>query len=83
MSLVTIRGRLLRWGNSYGLRIARQDVDRLRLRPGSEVEIKVNVGPEGTMRPMEAPSFDLGGRAADEHDRLFAEGTMSDLRRDD
>lgn len=70
MSLVVLKAKLLRWGNSFGLRLSRQDVERLRLRPGSDVEVRIHVARD-TIEPAHARAFSLGGRAADEHDALF------------
>ena len=78
MSLVTVKGRLLRWGNSYGLRLSRKDVERLDLQPDKEVEVKVDVSPGRKLRPHEVVSFNLGGDAADRHDELFARSTLED-----
>lgn len=70
MSEVEIRARLLAWGNSYGIRISRDDVQRFGLKPDHEVRVKLEV--EGAAIDVSAlPSFDLGG-AADRHDELFA-----------
>lgn len=80
MSLVSVKGRLLRWGNSYGLRLSRREVERLRLRPDTEIEVKVDVSPGKKITVDQLPSFNLGGDAADRHDELFAEGALEDHR---
>lgn len=78
MSMVTIKGRLLRWGNSYGLRLSRKDVERLHLRPDSTVEVNVDVTPGDKITVDQLPSFDLGGDAADRHDELFARAALEE-----
>lgn len=80
MSLIAIRAKLLEWGNSFGLRLSRQDVERLHLRLDTEVEVKVDVEPD-KIRVEDLRSFDLGGDAADRHDEYFAKSVEEDLRK--
>ena len=82
MSLVSIKAKLLKWGNSYGLRVARQDVERLRLKPGREVEVKVEVSNQ-SVPVSRVRSFHLGGRAADEHDAVFESSVASEHAEDE
>lgn len=42
MAAVTLQARLLRWGNSLGVRISKKDADRLGLVPGSDVVIHID-----------------------------------------
>lgn len=79
MSMVSLRAKLLKWGNSFGLRLSRQDVERLRLRAGKDVEVKVEVSPE-TIHPSRVRSFRLGGHAADDHDGLFERSVAAEHR---
>lgn len=71
MSDVEVRGKLLAWGNSYGIRLSKEDVQRFGLRPSHEVRIRLEIDGE-PLRVEDLPSFDLGG-AADRHDELFAQ----------
>lgn len=80
MSLIAVRAKLLEWGNSFGLRLSRQDVERLHLRLDTEVEVKVDVEPN-KIRVEDLHSFDLGGDAADRHDEYFANSAEEDLRK--
>jgi antitoxin component of MazEF toxin-antitoxin module len=80
MSMVTIRAKLLRWGNSYGLRLSRGDVERLHLRPDTTVEMRLDVTPGEKIRATEAVSFRLGGDAAARHDELFAKAALEEHR---
>ena len=73
MSDVEVRAKLLEWGNSYGIRLSKDDVQRFGLRPHHEVRIRLEIGGDA-LRVNDLPSFDLGG-AADRHDELFAEST--------
>lgn len=70
MSLQEVRGKLLRWGNSFGIRLSKREVEALRLRPGHEVRLLVE-GDGPWLDPLEAHRFDLGGDAAERHDELF------------
>ncbi|MHB8633784.1 MAG: AbrB/MazE/SpoVT family DNA-binding domain-containing protein [Thermoplasmatota archaeon] len=71
MSLVAVKGKLLRWGNSFGLRLSRDDVQRLHLRPGAEVELKLEVSPSPDAQAR-VRTYRMGGKAADEHDQVFS-----------
>lgn len=77
MSFLTVKGRLLPWGDGFAVRLDRRDVERLALRHGAEVEVKVEVG--GRVRPRQACAFSLGGSAADDHDVVAAEAARKDL----
>jgi hypothetical protein len=78
MSLVELRGKVLRWGNSFGLRLSKRDLERLHIQPGSEIPVLVTT-PGEPMDPMDAPTFHLGGQAARDHDELFGKGALADL----
>lgn len=80
MSMVAVRAKLLKWGNSFGLRLSRQDVGRLHLRPGVEVEVKLDVAPSG-FHVGRVRRYRLGGRAADEHDALFEAAAKGEAER--
>jgi antitoxin component of MazEF toxin-antitoxin module len=80
MSYVAVKARLLKWGNSFGLRLSRRDVERLGLEPDKEIEVHVETSPRQT-RVEDLPTFDLGRDAADRHDELFAESVLDDLRK--
>lgn len=45
---MTITGTVLKWGNSYGIRLSKADVQRLHLSERQQVEI-------GAIRPVENP----------------------------
>ena len=78
MSLVELRGKVLRWGNSFGLRLSKGDVERLHVQPGQETSVFVAVD-EAPLGAMDAPSFKLGGHAADDHDALAGRAALEDL----
>lgn len=70
-----LHGRILRWGNSYGVRITKAEAERLGLHEGDDVDLLVQ---EAHGDVPEIPTFDLGG-LADDHDRLFGEAAARDL----
>lgn len=76
MSDVEVRGKLLEWGNSYGIRISKDDVQRFGLKPNQDVRIRLEIGKK-PLRVQDLPSFDLG-KAADRHDELFAKSALDD-----
>lgn len=47
MPEATIEGRLLKWGNSYGIRISKKEVERLGLQPGQAVVARLEEPPGG------------------------------------
>lgn len=78
MSEVEVKGRLLAWGNSYGIRLSRDDVQRFGLKPDQEIRVKLEIEQEA-LGVSDLPSFDLG-RAADRHDDLFAQSVEEGKR---
>lgn len=73
-----MKARLLSWGNSFGLRLSRQDAQRLGLVAGDEVTVHVDL-PGTRTGPPQLPVFHMGGTAADNHDDLFGESAADDL----
>lgn len=70
---IRVRKRILRWGNSYGLRLTRKELEGTALREGVEVEVE--------LRPRSPPvawdrlpQFRLGRNASREIDEVLAEG---------
>lgn len=78
MSFASVKGRLMRRNDAYGIRLDREDVERLGLCPGTEVEVKVDVDPGEKITVDQVPAFNLGGDAADRHDELFAKGALEE-----
>lgn len=65
-----LHGKVLRWGNSYGIRITRAEVERLGLHEGDEVDLLL---PDPTAAP-ELPTFDFGDwNPVDDHDMGWGE----------
>ncbi|MFQ6107763.1 MAG: hypothetical protein ACE5QF_09320 [Thermoplasmata archaeon] len=68
-----IKARILKWGNSYGLRIQKADVKRLGLRQGEEVLVRLERR-SGPVDLSQLPKF-KGGAPDDSlrHDELLGE----------
>lgn len=78
VSEVVIEGKLLRWGNSYGVRIRKDDVEASGLQPGEQVVVRIEA--EGEEIPLSGlPTFE-GGRSdtARRHDALLGEARSGD-----
>lgn len=68
MSRPVIKAKLLKWGNSYGLRVAKADFERLGLQVGDEIEF--SVAGRGKVDVSHIPTFDLGG-IGPQHDEIL------------
>lgn len=68
-----IKARILKWGNSYGFRIQKADLERLGLRPGEEALVRL----ERRTDPVDLSGLPMfkGGMADDSlrHDELLGE----------
>ncbi len=80
MAEAIVKGRLLRWGNSLGVRISKHDARRLRLQVGAEITVTISSDP-GKVDLSGLPTFRGDGREAREHDRILAEARTKELRR--
>lgn len=63
-----IKAKLLKWGNSYGLRIAKADAERLGLQVGDEMEF--SMARPGKVDVSQIPVFHMGGIGA-KHDAIL------------
>jgi len=75
-----IRGRVLKWGNSYGFRIHKADLERLGLRPGEEALVRLERR-TGTVDLSGLPTF-KGGMPDDSlrHDELLGEARQKAIK---
>jgi hypothetical protein len=80
MRKTTLRGRLLKWGHTKGIRLTTKEAARLEIPVGSEVRL--------TVEPVEAPldpreMMVVRGKPTDslDHDRIFADGATPRRRR--
>jgi hypothetical protein len=77
---VIVRARLLKWGNSMGLRISKHDARRLRLQVGAELVVRIASEPAEVDLSV-LRTFRGGGDAAADHDRILGEARARELRR--
>jgi antitoxin component of MazEF toxin-antitoxin module len=61
--------KVLRWGNSYGIRISKQDAEREGLREGQEVVVVIKARPGQKVDLSGLRTMDLGGLAS-HHDEV-------------
>jgi hypothetical protein len=73
-----IKAKLLKWGNSYGLRIAKADVERLGLQVGDELDF--SLAGRHKVDISHIPSFDLGG-IGPRHDEILNRERWKKVRR--
>ena len=77
---VVIKGRVLKWGNSYGIRIRRAELRRAGLVPGAEAVVRL-VRRRGRVDLSDLPTF-KGGEPDDalRHDELLGRARRHALR---
>jgi hypothetical protein len=77
VSRMTAHKRVLRWGNSFGIRLTRKDLDRLGIQEDDEVDLSIE-----PCRPQvdwdKLPTLSLGGDASARHDEIIFEGLDED-----
>jgi hypothetical protein len=78
---VIIRARILKWGNSYGLRVRKADVKKLGLLPESEAVVRLEKQ-QGRVDLSGLPTFS-GGLPDDSlrHDDLLGRARLKSLDR--
>lgn len=64
-------GKLLRWGNSFGIRISKADAERLGV-PGTEIIVRAATTP-GKVDLSHIRFLDLGGDLSTRHDEYLAD----------
>lgn len=62
--------KVLRWGNSYGIRISKQAAEREGLREGAEVVVEVRAKPGERIDLSGLRTFRLGGELSARHDEV-------------
>lgn len=77
MGEIQVHRRILAWGNGYGIRLTKADLERLGLRPHDEAEVVVR---------GERKGLDLGnvhfmrlGGGSKRHDEIIGAGLDEDL----
>lgn len=73
MVRATLKGRYMKWGHSYGIRLRRKDAERLAVPAGTDVKVTVDTSAEpfdvGRIRTFRGPD----ARGARGHDRVLGE----------
>lgn len=79
MSEVVLEGKILEWGNSYGIRIRKADLERSGLGPGDTVSVRIE-GAEDRVDLSDLPTF-AGGRSdvSRHHDRVLADALAEEV----
>lgn len=76
-----LRGRILRWGNSYGIRLRKAEVERAGLKEGAEATVRIEPGRVDLshLRTYDDPEgrTDISVR----HDEILADAVWEDLHR--
>jgi hypothetical protein len=80
MAEAIVKGKLLRWGNSLGIRIPKRDARRLHLRPGTDVTVRIEDEPlEIDLSVL--PTLRGKGTEGGDHDKLLGQARRRELRR--
>lgn len=80
MTEVQVSGKILEWGNSYGIRVRKEDLDRAGLTPGAEVVVRIEE--QGKVDLTGFPAFKGGGKDDSiRHDEVIGEARAKGLRR--
>lgn len=78
---VLVEGRILEWGNSFGIRLRRADLERAGLTPGTDAVIRISRR-RGKVDLSHIRTFRSGrSDISERHDQYLAEGRLEELRR--
>lgn len=83
MPEVIIEGKILEWGNSYGIRIKKRDLEEQGLQPGENITVRIEHASD-RIDLSDLPTF-TGGRSdvSDRHDAYLAKGLEAKMSDDD
>ncbi len=73
-------GKVLKWGNSYGIRVSKADFERAGLHAGDMVNLDL-AGRPTKVDLSGLPAFDWGGGGARDHDHILDQERKAKLRR--
>lgn len=62
--------KVLKWGNSYGLRLSKDEVEEMGLQEGQEVVVEIKSKPGEKVDLSHLRTFNLGGSLARDHDEV-------------
>ena len=80
MARIVLKAKALKWGNSYGFRIAKADFEKAGLTVGQEVEVQVGGEPR-KVDLSHIRTFHWGGQAGKYHDDIRYLSTLEKLLR--
>lgn len=80
MGEAIVKGRLLKWGNSMGVRIPKSDARRLNLREGADVTVRIESSPSA-VDLTDVPVLHGSGREARDHDKILGQARRRELSR--
>lgn len=75
-----VKGRLLRWGNSLGVRIAKRDARRLKLREGSDVTVRIESEPSAIDLSV-LPTVRGTGTEGRDHDKRLGSARAKEIEK--
>lgn len=79
MVRATVKGRYLKWGHSYGIRLRKKDAERLAVPAGADVKVTVDTEVEpfdvDQIRTFRGPD----ARGSRDHDRILGEARRKRL----
>jgi hypothetical protein len=73
MGEIQLHRRIVPWGNGYGIRVSKGELERLGLRPRDEAEVVIR-GERSGLDLSRLHPIDLGRDAAERHDDILGEG---------
>lgn len=78
---VIVEGRILEWGNSYGIRVRKADLERAGLAPGEEAIVRI--ARRSDKVDLSHVRFLRGDRSdvSERHDEYLGEARLADLKR--
>ena len=77
---IKLTGKVLKWGNSYGIRVSKADFERAGLHAGDVVHL--DLAPRSKKVDLsDLPAFNWGGGGALGHDKILDEERAAKLRR--
>ena len=79
MVKAVLKGRVLRWGNSVGVRITKRDARRLDLREGSDVTLRIETKPS-KVDLSALPTFRGDGTEGRDHDKILGEARRKEVK---
>ena len=78
---VIVKGRILRWGNSFGIRLRRAELKKVGLSPGSEAIVRM-AKEHSRVDLSGLPAFNGGGPDDSvQHDELLARARVAAMRK--